>query len=99
MDVVVCTCTICIYIYMYIYIYISHLKWTAPITCYENTSHALQKLKMKSFAVNSSRDIFFVTRTEVASNCKLDAIVVPTEAKDKIITPLQDVWTQVLRQP
>lgn len=34
---------------------------------------------------------------QVASNCKLDAIVVPTEAKDKIITPLQDVWTQVMK--
>ena len=59
----------------------------------------IAEIPMKSFAVNSSRDIFFVTRTEVASNCKLDAIVVPTEAKDKIITPLQDVWTQVPRQP
>lgn len=39
MDVV---CTI------YIYIYISHLKWTAPITCYENTSHALQRFQWKA---------------------------------------------------
>lgn len=33
---------------------------------------------------------------EAASGCMLDAIVLPSEAKDKVLTPLRQVWTQVM---
>ena len=31
---------------------------------------------------------------QAASSCMLDAIVLPSEAKDKVLTPLRQVWTQ-----
>jgi hypothetical protein len=72
-------------------LYISHKKKTRSISIisYQNIKY-LQPCVLKPPKPKCLARIL-----QAASGCMLDAIVLPSEAKDKVLTPLRQVWTQV----
>ena len=107
---ILCLC-VCVPLYLhYSMFYAIPIKsHYIPMTSYHISIIYIPQKKTRSISIISYQNIKYLQPCvlkppkpkclarilQAASGCMLDAIVLPSEAKDKVLTPLRQVWTQV----